>query len=517
MDLKINGAAVDEETVSGLLFAGAKKWGDRPFIHFEDGSSWSRSESLDVAIASAHALQQQGVRPGDRVAVILPNSADWLRAWWGLALLGAVIVPFNPTFVGRILEELLETVDAPFIIATEMVAEAPAATRQIAPASLTASPQGALSLPEVKAADPHTIIFTSGTTGRSKGSLTSNLHVVSQSFWMAEDGAVSESDRFMGDLPLFHMAALGNVTLMMRVGASVALRTRPSLSQYWNIARETGATYGVLVSSMAAALMQAPPSPGDRDHHMRFFLSSPEPANREAFIERFGLEGLCTALGSTETGTAIRKPLKINNHPAGSCGLVRPGYEVRIVDEQLNDVPDGARGELLVRSVRREQMSLGYFNNAEATASAWQDGWYRTGDLFERDADGFHFWRDRLKDSIRRRGENVSSQEVEREINTFPGVTESACVAVTGAFEGDEEIKAFVVAEQPVDFAALTRHLDGRLPPFMIPRFFEQIDELPRTPTMKVQKFRLKDRAPGPGHWDRDAAGVTLSKKRLSS
>lgn len=515
MQQQIEANTVDLETMAGLLIEGARKWGDRTFILFEDGTTWSRRDALDAGRTAAAALHREGVRPGDRVSIILPNGADWLRAWWGAALLGAVIVPFNPTFVGRILEELLATIDAPYVIADGPIPEAPSATKLIAPEKLAVPTDNVPPLPIIRSDDPHTIIFTSGTTGRSKGSLTSNLHVTTQSFWLAEDGAVTENDRFMGDLPLFHMAALGNVALMMRTGGSVALRIRPSLSHYWKISRETGATYGVLVSSMANALMQPPPSPDDRNHPMRFFLASPQPADREAFVERFGLQGLCTAFGSTETGTAIRKPLTIDN-PAGSCGLLRPGYELRIVDDQLNDVPDGMRGELLVRSKRRAQMSLGYFNNPDATAEAWRDGWYRTGDLFERDADGFYSWRDRLKDSIRRRGENVSSQEVEREINLFPGVIESACVAVTGAFAGDEEIKAFVVVDQAIDFTALTRHLDGRLPPFMIPRFFEPIDGLPKTPTMRIQKFLLKARAAGPEQWDRESAGIGLTKNRRS-
>ncbi|WIW89491.1 AMP-binding protein [Sphingobium sp. V4] len=499
------------ETVRGLLVSGARDWPDRPFVLFEDWGVWSRRDALEVALSAAAAMQREGVRAGDRVCVILPNGPDWLRAWWGAALLGAIVVPFNPSFVGRILEELLETTDPSFVIASSPVSEAPAKSRYISPASLAVPSDTPPILSEINGDSPHVIIFTSGTTGRSKGSLTSNFHVINQSFWMAESGDVGESDRFMGDLPLFHMAALGNFTLMMRVGGSIALRTRPSLSRYWEIARDCETTFGVLVSSMAAKLMQDPPSPADRDHKMRFFLSSPLPPDPAKFVERFGLEGLCTGFGSTETSTALCKPL---GQPVvtGSCGQQRKGYELRIVDEDFNDVADGERGELLIRTTRRTQMSLGYFNNPEATAEAWHDGWYRTGDLFERDAEGNFFWRDRLKDSIRRRGENVSSQEVEREINLYPGVLESACVAVQGAFQGDEEIKAFLVIAGEIDFGDLVRHLDGRLPYFMIPRFFERIDELPRTPTMKVQKFLLKERPAGPAHWDREAVGITLNR-----
>lgn len=499
------------ETIQGLLFYGARNWPDRPFIHFEDGAVWTRQQCLAEAQVAAKALARQGVNCGDRVAIILPNGPEWLRAWWGVALLGAVAVPLNPDYRGQIFVDLLALSNPAFIISDGPVAEAPASARAIASASLMQDEGEMPPLPQVSPDDPHIIIFTSGTTGNSKGSLTSNLHVCNQSAWMAETGAVTERDRFLCNLPLFHMAALGNLIGMMRVGGSVALRTRPSFSNYWEVARETGATYAVLVSSMAGKLMNDPVSPGERDHAMRFFLASPLPVAADAFIARFGLEGLVSGFGSTESSTAICKPIDVENR-RGTCGKARAGFEIRLVDENGNDVPDGVRGELIIRPVRRGLMSLGYFNNEAATAEAWRGGWYHTGDVLERDSDGFYYWRDRLKESMRRRGENVSSYEVERELNTFPGVVESACVSVTGAFEGDEEIKAYIVAHSPVDFAELVRHVSDKLPHFMVPRFYQLIDELPKTPTMRIQKMKLKALGRSADDWDREAAGVEVKR-----
>jgi len=499
------------ETMQGLLIWGAEKWSDRPFIHFEDGTVWTREQCLAEAQTAAKALARAGVQCGDRVAVVLPNGPDWLRAWWGISLLGAVAVPLNPDYRGQIFVDLLALSDPAFIISEGPVAEAPPSAKPIASAGLSTAEGEMPALPQVSPDDPHIIIFTSGTTGNSKGSLTSNLHVCAQSAWLAESGTLTERDRFLGNLPLFHMAALGNLIGMMRVGGSVAVRTRPTFSNYWQVARETGATYAVLVSSMAGKLMNDPVSPDERNHSMRFFLASPLPAAADAFIERFGLEGLVSGFGSTESSTAICKPIDVENR-RGTCGKARKGWEVRIVDENGNDVPDGVRGELIIRPVRRGFMSLGYFNNEAATEEAWRGGWYHTGDVLERDSDGFYFWRDRLKESMRRRGENVSSYEVERELNTFPGVVESACVSVTGAFEGDEEIKAFIVAHSPVDFAELVRHVSDKLPHFMVPRFYQLIDELPKTPTMRIQKMKLKALGRSADDWDREAAGVEVKR-----
>lgn len=499
------------ETVQGLLVAGAQKWPERPFVYFADGSVWTCEQVFREAMRAASALHSQGVRPGDRVAIILPNGPEWLRAWWGLALLGAIVVPFNPTFVGRILAELLDTTRPSQIIATALPEGSPAGAQLISPGSLSQEYEYLGSLPLVKPEDPHVIIFTSGTTGKSKGSLTSNLHVCSQSFWLTEDAGVCERDRALADLPLFHMAALGICTLMLRIGASIALRERPSMSRYWEIAKAAETTFGYLVSSMAAKLVQNEPMAAEREHKMRFFLSSPLPPDVQAFIERFSLEGLCTAFGSTETSTAIRKGLHTPLRP-GSCGTGRPGFELRIVDENGNTVADGQRGELIVRTQRPAAMSLGYYSNDAANAEVWRDGWYHTGDIFMRDCDGFYYWKDRVKESIRRRGENISSYEVEREILAFPSVAEAACISVAGDFKGDEEIKAFLVTIGEIDLVALVRFLSDRLPYFMVPRFYEIVPELPKTATMKVQKYLLRSRPHGPSSWDRESAGLSLSR-----
>lgn len=505
----------DHDTVQGLLLAGARDWPERDLVLFEDGTSWTRSQALSEGLTAASALKKAGVRSGDRVALILPNGADWLRAWWGLSLLGAVVVPFNPSFIGRILQELLDTTEPTHLIAAAIPAGVQTPARLVTPKELLACDAPLREIAPAKAEDPHLIIFTSGTTGKSKGSLTSNWHVVNQSQWLVDGAGITADDRYMGDLPLFHMAALGSFALMMRVGGSVALRGRPSFSRYWEVVKEAQTTYGSLVSSMASRLIQNPPTKAEQDHRMRFFLSAPLPAEAEKFIERFGLEGLCTAFGSTETSTVICKPLDAPCQP-GSCGSARPGFELRIVDGAGRDLPDGERGELLVRPMYRPAMSLGYFGNDQANNEVWHDGWYHTGDIFERDASGLYFWRDRLKESIRRRGENVSSFEVEREILAFPGIVEAACISVPGAFQGDEEIKAFLVVNDRIHYHALVSFLNSRLPYFMIPRFFETVDELPKTATMKVQKFKLQEREPGGHQWDREADGIRLNRPQTS-
>lgn len=214
---------------------------------------------------------------------------------------------------------------------------------------------------------------------------------------------------------------------------------------------------------------------------MEFLLAAPLPADAAGFIERFGLRGLCTAYGSTETSMVITKVIG-QSVPSGSCGTVRAGFHARIIDGAGQDVPAGTIGELVVRSDERTLMSLGYQGDADATTEAWRDGWYHTGDAVSVDEDGFYYFHDRYKDSLRRRGENISSFEVEREVLAFPGIEEVACVAHPGEYAGDDEVKVFIVAEAgaQIRLSDVVEFLGDRLPAFMQPRYLELAEVLPR-------------------------------------
>jgi crotonobetaine/carnitine-CoA ligase len=244
---------------------------------------------------------------------------------------------------------------------------------------------------------------------------------------------------------------------------------------------------------------------------------APPPPDPDGFMARFGVKRIITAYGSTETGSVLVHPLEEPLVP-GSLGKPRHGVEVRLVDPHDMEVPTGSAGELILRTDHPWELSAGYVKDPDATARAWRNGWFHTGDLLRRDADGHYFFHDRLKDAVRRRGENVSSFEVERDVAQYPGVDQVACVACVSDDGVEEEIKVFIVAKAgaEIDFGSLLAFLVDRMPHFMVPRYFELIAELPTSPSMKVKKHELRSLGNGPGTWDRQEHGYSVTRYGLS-
>jgi crotonobetaine/carnitine-CoA ligase len=243
---------------------------------------------------------------------------------------------------------------------------------------------------------------------------------------------------------------------------------------------------------------------------------SPLPPDPPAFVARFGLEGMLTAYGSTEVSAAVVSPLGLPLRP-GTCGVPRAGIEVRIVDEHDVPVPPGEVGELVVRTGRPWELSQGYVGDPSMTVAAWRNGWFHTGDAFRCDADGYYSFHDRYKDALRRRGENISSFEVERDVVAHPAVAEAACVAVRSDLDVDEEVKVFLVPAPgaDLDLPELVEFLAARMAHFMVPRYYEVVEALPKTATMRVRKHRLRDQGNGPATWDREAAGLHVTRAGL--
>ncbi|HYT40036.1 MAG TPA: AMP-binding protein, partial [Acidimicrobiia bacterium] len=334
--------------------------------------------------------------------------------------------------------------------------------------------------------------------------------------WFGEDVALGAEDVWLLDLPLFHMAAQAACAAALAAGAQIAVRSAPSLSNYWAVAKETGATIALGVSTMAAFLLARPPGPGDRDHRLRIMAMSPLPPDPPGFVERFGLQGMITAYGSTEVSAALVSPLGLPLRP-GTCGVPRPGIEVRVVDEHDVPVPPGEVGELVVRTDRPWELSQGYVGDPAVTVAAWRNGWFHTGDAFRCDADGYYSFHDRYKDALRRRGENISSFEVERELLSHPAVAEAACVAVRSDLDVDDEVKVFLVAGPgaALDLPDLVEFLAGRMAHFMVPRYYEVVDALPKTETMRVRKHVLREQGNSAATWDREAAGLRVTRTGL--
>ena len=504
-----------------VLERNAKERPEEPCIAFEDGTVWSRADTLRQAYAAGNALRGAGVEAGQRIAVFLPNGPDFCRVWFGLATIGATIVPVNTAFRGDQLRHLLALADAPLVVTDpsfgDRLDEIDLPVRRVSPDQL----HGLEEAPPVPGAlgpwSEASVILTSGTTGPSKASITSYHQLYLTGAWATVDLGLGEADTFLIDLPLFHQAAASMTVGALAARSRIAVRSAPALKNYWATAKETGATMAFLLSSMAAYLAAQAPSPADSDHDLRYMIAAPLPAEPAEFCKRFGIEDLITAFGSTEiSGCLVRLP----GDPLvpGAVGRLRPGYELRLVDEHDIEVRAGEPGELLVRTALPWSLSSGYLKDPGATAAAWRNGWFHTGDVLRSDGDGNYFFHDRRKDCLRRRGENISSFDVERSVAGHAAVAEAACVAVSSELGVDDEVKVWIVPAggAELEFAALVEYLVERMPHFMVPRYYELTDALPKTPTMRVQKHVLRERGNSDATWDRESAGLHVSRDGLA-
>ncbi|BCB89889.1 AMP-binding protein [Phytohabitans suffuscus] len=501
----------DRAVLRTVIEANAADHPERPVVEFEDGETWNSVRVRDESYRAANVLASWGVRQGDRVGIMLANGPDFVRAWWGARCLGTAVMPMNPALKGRMLSHPLGVAEPDVVVTTPDQAAAAADElapyRTLDPAALREGPAGEPRLRRpIELADPEVILMTSGTTGPSK-LWSSTVLQASTTGAYVRDGNLTPADRFLVDLPLFHTAGLGVTAGCMRSGTVAVLRRRPSLARYFEIARDAGVTAGFLVGSMAAKLLATPRTPYDRDHRLRVMVAAPLPPDLDRFVERFGVERILTSFGSTETGGPIGTGAHSDLPTPGSAGRERPGYgEYKLVDGGGAEVPTGEVGELLIRPAHEAMLRGHYLKDEEANARAWDGGWFHTGDLFRKSPDGEYFWVGRDRDTIRRRGENISSFEVEREVMLEPAVASVACVGVDAHDDVGVEVKVYVVAVpgvETVDFEAMAGNLAERMPAYMVPRYFELIDELPMTATQRVAKYLLRQRGNDPGTWDR--------------
>ena len=526
--------APDQCVLRYVLERRAAETPDKIYVRFDDGTEWSYSRLREVAVRTANGLRALGVGQGDHVLSWLPNGPDALRLWFGLNYLGAVYVPINLAYKGRLLEHVVENSDAKLIVCH---ADLHGRLADIDRAALTQaivlggrpSPgvdmaavgghalDGDDRLPaierEIQPWDTQSIVYTSGTTGPSKGVLSSYLHLYSMSNepWPY----FTDSDRGLVHLPLFHAGGTGAVYRSLVKGGSIAVIDSFSTAGFWDMIRRHGVTSAVLLGVMATFLVKQKPSPSDRDHPLRTVTMVPQCEDTEAFSQRFGVD-VYTTFNMTETSCPIVS--ERNPRALSSCGRPRPGAEVRIVDDNDCEVPQGEVGELILRTDRPWAMNHGYNKNPEATAKAWRNGWFHTGDAFRVDEEGNYFFVARLKDTIRRRGENISSYEVETEICAHPAIKEAAAVAVASEHAEDEVLVAVSLAPgATLDPAELIAFLAPRMAHFMIPRFVRVVDDLPKTPTQKVQKNLLRADGVTPDTWDRDKAGIKVKREKIGA
>lgn len=531
-----NPPAAQECVLRTLLDRHAAERPDDVFAVIDGEATLTWADLHALVRDTAAALQALGVQQGDHVLSWLPNGMDALRVWFALNYLGAVYMPLNLEYRRRLLEHAVALSDARLIVAdASLVArlgEIATATLEtvvaiggtaVAPAGL--SVHGAQALEgsgdslaplhrPIQPWDTQSIILTSGTTGPSKAVLSSYAHLhalCGPQSWAYVHG----DDRFMITLPLFHIGGTACIYAMVMRGASIAMVDRFRTDEFWATVRRTGSTIVGLMGAMTPFLVAAPASPDDRTHGLRVAVIIPLIGDIAAFAERFGVE-VYTVYNMTEIAT----PLISDRNPTqpGVCGRPRAGVEVRLVDDNDVEVPQGAIGELIIRTERPWSLNHGYYKDPAATAAAWRNGWFHTGDAFRCDADGLYHFVDRQKDAIRRRGENISSFEVEAEVGAHPHVKEVAALAVPSELGEDEVMVAIVPhAGVPFDPAELIGFLIPRMPRFMVPRYVRVLDDLPRTPTAKVQKHLLRAQGVCEGVFDRERAGIRLERERLAS
>jgi carnitine-CoA ligase len=522
--------------LADLLERRATTQGDDVFIVYAD-EVWNYRRSAKEAWSAAQTLIHVGVQPGHYVLCWLPNGPDAIRTWFGANVAGATFAPMNTAYRGRLLEHAINQSEARVMVAhaelldrldgltlphlrTVLVSGGEARHMPgldvISATELTRSPAQRPFLPSpIRPWDIMTLLYTSGTTGPSKGVLCTYLHHHTVGALNAPE--LGSADRFFVCLPLFHLSGTWPVYWLLTVGGSVAITDGFRTSAFWQEVRRYGVTSAVLMGSMANFLLQNPAQDDDRDHPLRIAACNPMIGDPEAFRRRFGVN-LYANYGMTEVPVPLRTPL---NPPGdGSCGTpTTDDYDLRLVDEFDVEVPDGTPGELIVRHSRPWTITVGYRGMPEETARAWRNGWFHTGDLLVRHADGSYRFLDRAKDAVRRRGENISSMEVERELLTHPLVKEAAVVGVPATRGEEEDVLAVVVPNRdvPLELSGLIEYLIPRLPYYAVPRYIRVIDQMPKTPSLKTQKYALREAGVTEDTWDREAAGILLRRERLGS
>jgi crotonobetaine/carnitine-CoA ligase len=506
---------IEDRCLDNLLVHQATTNGDAVWLmEGEERLTFDAAHSaVDGYAAGFEAL---GIGHGDIVAVMLNSGTTYILVVLALVRLGAIHVPINTAFRGEFLRRVLEHAKPAVVVvaaeytehldragrdvleATVVVAGDPvAATAGRRTCSLTELHQpGCRARPRAATyRDVVAILYTSGTTGRSKGVVQTHHYWISATLAMASARDVRDGDVFHSCTPMFHAGAwLLNVYPSLMYGLPLGIDEWFSVGDFWPSVHRYGATQLFTLGAMHMWLWDQPPAEDDHSTTARIWTAVPMPSELSGpFAARFGLDGICSAYGQTEIMPAAIADVRRNWKP-GSCGVAQPNLELRAVDAHDREVPAGEVGELVCRPRSPETMFREYFRVPEETMLAFRNLWYHTGDLVRIDDDGEVFFVDRKADYVRRRGENVSSIEVEEVIRGHASVADVAIFSVPAA-ESEDEIKAAVVLVEgaTLDPLDLARYCADNLPYFAVPRYLEMTSELPRTPTGRVQKFLLRE------------------------
>ncbi|MBU1695556.1 MAG: ATP-dependent acyl-CoA ligase [Proteobacteria bacterium] len=526
---------IHDRVIHQVLKQKVDEYGNRDFFFFKD-QAYSYEDLDQESDKIASGLQAMGIGKGDKVAIMMGNRPEFLFVWFGLSKLGAIEVPINTAHRGSLLTYMVESTDCRLIIIEsqffdrlepilkslpcvenvvvldEVSKKWPSMAKPIRNYHLIIDNNGQYEKTEIIWSDPFAIMFTSGTTGPSKGALMPHNYAIFMGEVICHAGQYTEGDKLYNALPLFHGNAqvLSTMPALM-CGAQMVLAEKFSASQFWKDIKDYGCTEFNYVGSILPILYKADPKPDDGQNPLRIMIGGGAPPDLfEAFEQRFCLR-LVECYGMSEMGLPFMSS-QSESRP-GSCGKPRPDYEVKLIDDNGLEVGTGEMGELLIRPLKPYSILLEYYKMPDKTVEAWRDLWFHTGDYMRQDEDGFFYFVDRKKDALRRRGENISSYEVEAVINSHPAVLQSAAVpAHSDLGEDDVMVCLTLKPGKKVTPEELIAHCNKKMAYFMVPRYLRFMDSLPKTPTERVQKYKLREVGVTSDTWDREKAGYQLQR-----
>lgn len=512
---------------------------DADFIVWDE-ERFSYARVNELSNASARAFRDLGVEAGDTVSFFLETCPDWIWATFGLNKLGAIWIPTNVDYKGRWLSESFEDGGARVLVADarllprvaelgrhpferilvrgafDVALEKNLGVPLLPIEELVAKPDGEPDDSGRHYGETTAILWTSGTTGRSKGVMQSHNVWIRAGLSGVRNSYVRQGDVVYNCLPMYQSAAwVANVYRALVAGIPCAMDPAFSASHFWERTRHYGATLVFTLGAMHMFLLNAPERDDDADNPVRVAGFVPTPDHLvPVFKERFGLEQIFQGYGQSEVlGLVNREPGK--SYPPNALGDVDGGIEVKLLDDDDNEVPTGETGEFCVRPSEPYTIFGGYWRNPDATVRAFRNLWYHTGDLGRRDESGNWYFVDRKADFIRFKGRNVSSFSVEASIQAHPAVMQCAVHGVTAAeLEAEAELKACIVLKPGENASAeeICRFVNDTAPYFFVPRYVEFFESLPQTPTGRVQKFVLRGRGVTPETWDGRAAGFQVQR-----
>ncbi len=518
----------DGQALGEWLHTAAERSSADAFLHLAGETSSYRD--LDAAAQRVAAgLHDLGLQPGEHVCVLMRTSLAAVQVWFGLAKAGMVEVPLNTGSGSYLLRYFLEHSEAAAVVCdaefAPLVRECAAGlerlrhivvageesrpgqqVRTAAEHSFTALLAHApVPPPAVDPTDAAAILYTSGTTGPPKGAVLSHRANINLARHTVHLLGYTAADRLYSVFPLFHSnARYCSVMAALQAGADLVMDRSFSASTFWDTCRRHGITAFNYQGAMLSILHKQPPREDDADNPVRLGFGAPCPPEIFTDVERrFDLQ-LTEIYGSTETSIITDMPP--SDRKIGTAGTASANYRVAVVDEDDNPAAPGVAGEIVTRPTKPGWMFDGYHAMPEATVRAWRNLWFHTGDRGVLDEDGYLTFLDRLKDTIRRRGENVSSWEVERIVSAHPHVAQAAAYGIPSELsEEDIMIAVAPAAGAELDPAALVEHCAKALSSFALPRYVRVLDALPMTPSQRVEKYKLRVDGVPPGTFDREA------------